>query len=294
MKIAIYGRFTERTDPEVLRKFMQFLAAEGIEYLIAVSYAVELESRMRDWEEVVKPYQLHDVSQLKGVDFAYSFGGDGTFLNTASQVHGRIPVLGVNFGRLGFLTSVTQETLHAATVALTKDMYRIDYRSGLIVESDPVGLFGRHNLGLNDLTIHKTQTNEMITVHTFINGEHLNSYWADGLIIATPTGSTAYSLSCGGPVLHPGSNAFVITPVAPHSLTVRPMVIPDDYVVSFGIETRTGKAMIALDTRTVEVDNKVEIAVKKSPEPFKVVKVLNSNHLENLRSRLMWGRDQRN
>lgn len=134
----------------------------------------------------------------------------------------------------------------------------------------------------------------MITVHTYINGEYLNSYWADGLIIATPTGSTAYSLACGGPVIHPGSNTFVITPVAPHSLTVRPMVIPDDYVISFGIETRTGKAMIALDTRTVEVPNNVEIAVRKANNPVKLVRVHNSNHLENLRDRLMWGRDSRN
>jgi NAD+ kinase len=294
MKIAIYGRLTDRTDFKVLHEFFAFLRAQRIGYLVHAPYALELEPRLDSWREHVAPCILEDGAQLKGIDFAYSFGGDGTFLNTVQNVNGKIPVLGVNFGRLGFLTTIMQDQLIHATVALTKDMYRIDLRSALVVESDPPGLFGPHGLGLNDLTIHKTQSNEMITVHTYLNGEYLNSYWADGLIIATPTGSTAYSLSCGGPVIHPGSNAFVITPVAPHSLTVRPMVIPDDYILSFGIESRTGKAMIALDTRTIEVENKTEIAVRKSPEPVKLVRVASSNHLENLRSRLMWGRDHRN
>ena len=294
MNIAIYGRLTDRTDPKVLSNFMQFLERKKIHYCVHEPFALELENKLEDWKLLVEPRMLNCPPEPEVLDFAYSLGGDGTFLNTVNYVKGLIPVLGVNFGRLGYLTTVTQAEIENATIALMKDMYRIDLRTALVVESEPLGLFGGHNLGLNDLTIHKTQSDEMITVHTYINGEYLNSYWADGLIIATPTGSTAYSLACGGPVIHPGSNTFVITPVAPHSLTVRPMVIPDDYVISFGIETRTGKAMIALDTRTVEVPNNVEIAVRKANNPVKLVRVHNSNHLENLRDRLMWGRDSRN
>lgn len=294
MKIAIYGRLSDRMDTKVIASFLQFLERKKIAYLVHEAFANDLVEKLEDWNLLVEPFPLTGEADPDEFDFAYSFGGDGTFLNTVNYVNGLVPVLGVNFGRLGFLTTVMHKDLEQATIALTKDMYRIDLRTALQVESEPIGLFGGHNLGLNDLTIHKTQSNEMITVHTYINGEYLNSYWADGLIIATPTGSTAYSLACGGPVIHPGSNTFVITPVAPHSLTVRPMVIPDDYVISFGIETRTGKAMIALDTRTVEVDNKVEIAVRRAHTPVKLVRVHNSNHLENLRSRLMWGRDSRN
>lgn len=294
MKLAIYGRLSDRMDTAVIGKFLQFLETKKIAYQVHESFGHDLAERLPDLRSRIEPFFFSGEADPDAFDFAYSFGGDGTFLNTVNLVSGLVPVLGVNFGRLGFLTTVMHEDLEQATIALTKDMYRIDLRTALQVESEPKGLFGGHNLGLNDLTIHKTQSNEMITVHTYINGEYLNSYWADGLIIATPTGSTAYSLACGGPVIHPGSNTFVITPVAPHSLTVRPMVIPDDYVISFGIETRTGKAMIALDARTVEVDNTVEVAVRKSNTPVKLVRVHNSNHLENLRSRLMWGRDIRN
>jgi NAD+ kinase len=280
MNIAIYGRLSDRMDLSVIANFFRFLEKLGIGYRVHDSFAHDLAERMPGWKDSVEPFLLGSDNALTTFDFAYSFGGDGTFLSTVNLVNGKVPVLGVNFGRLGFLTTVMHQD--------------IDHRTALQVDSEPKGLFGGQNLGLNDLTIHKTQSNEMITVHTYINGEYLNSYWADGLIIATPTGSTAYSLACGGPVIHPGSNTFVITPVAPHSLTVRPMVIPDDYVISFGIESRTGKAMIALDARTVEVDNSAEIAVRRADAPVKLVRVHNSNHLDNLRSRLMWGRDVRN
>ena len=210
-------------------------------------------------------------------------------------VRGIVPVLGVNFGRLGFLTTITQANLYNATEELMRDMYKVDLRTAIVVESNPKGLFEEYNLGLNDFTIHKTQSNEMITVHTYINGEFMNSYWGDGLIIATATGSTAYSLSCGGPIIHPNSGAFVITPVAPHSLTVRPVILSDDYVISFEIESRTGKAMVALDTRSQEINNKMEIAVRKAKEKIKLVRVASSTgYFNNLRGRLMWGRDSRN
>jgi NAD+ kinase len=294
MKLAIFGRITERTDLDLLARFFRFLQEKKVGYFVHYRYAEELEKGLADWQTWVAPHILTDESELDECDFAYSFGGDGTFLNTAMVVKGILPVLGVNFGRLGFLTTVTQEQLLAATTEVMKDMYRIDLRWGIEVDSHPSGLFGDYNFGLNDFTIHKSESNEMITVHTYINGEFLNSYWGDGLVIATPTGSTAYSLSCGGPIIHPNANALVLSPVAPHSLTVRPMVIADDCVISFSLETRTGRAMIALDTRTVTVDDKVEIAIRKSKQPVKMLRVQSTNYLDTLRGRLMWGSDKRN
>ncbi|MFM2375200.1 MAG: hypothetical protein RLZZ165_297 [Bacteroidota bacterium] len=294
MKLAIFGRITERTDLNFLSRFLRFLHEKHVEYLVHHRYADELEPSMPDWASLVEPFLLSDEKQLEGCDFAYSFGGDGTFLNTAMVVKGILPVLGVNFGRLGFLTTVTQEHLHAATLEIMKDMFRIDLRWGIEIESSPTGLFGDYNFGLNDFTVHKSESNEMITVHTYINGEFLNSYWGDGLVVATPTGSTAYSLSCGGPIIHPNANVFVLTPVAPHSLTVRPMILADDGVISFSLETRSGRAMVALDTRTVPVDDCVEIAIRKSSNPVKMVRVQSGNYLDTLRSRLIWGSDKRN
>jgi NAD+ kinase len=294
MKLAIFGRITERTDLDLLARFFKFLQEKKVGYLVHYRYAEELEKGLPDWQTWVSPHILEDEAELDECDFAYSFGGDGTFLNTAMVVKGILPVLGVNFGRLGFLTTVTQDQLLPATTEVMKDMYRIDLRWGIEIDSNPAGLFGDYNFGLNDFTIHKSESNEMITVHTYINGEFLNSYWGDGLVVATPTGSTAYSLSCGGPIIHPNANALVLSPVAPHSLTVRPMVIADDCVISFSLETRTGRAMIALDTRTVTVDDKVEIAIRKSKQPVKMLRVQSTNYLDTLRGRLMWGSDKRN
>ena len=294
MKLAIFGRITDRTDIPFLARFFQFLREKNVDYLVHYRYAEELEKVMPEHPELLAHNLLTDEVQLDDCDFAYSFGGDGTFLNTAMVVKGVLPVLGVNFGRLGFLTTVTQEHLFAATMEIMKDMYRIDLRWGIEIDSSPTGLFGEYNFGLNDFTIHKSESNEMITVHTYINGEFLNSYWGDGLVISTPTGSTAYSLSCGGPIIHPNANALVLTPVAPHSITVRPMVLADDCVISFSIETRTGRAMVALDTRTVPVSDKVEIAVRKSKDPVKMLRVQSSNYLDTLRGRLMWGSGKRN
>ncbi|MEM7038852.1 MAG: NAD kinase [Bacteroidota bacterium] len=295
MRIAIFGRLTERTDLQVLVRFFAYLNENDISYLVHYRYAKELERVLPDWANRVAPHLLTERQQLRSCAFAYSFGGDGTFLNTAMFVKGIVPVLGVNFGRLGFLTTIMQDRLHDATEELRRDMYKVDLRTAIVVESNPQGLFGDYNLGLNDFTIHKTASNEMITVHTYINGEFLNSYWGDGLIVATATGSTAYSLSCGGPIIHPNADSLVITPVAPHSLTVRPIILPDNYVISFEIESRTGKAMVSLDTRTEEIENRMEIAVRKSEEKIKLVRVASANnYLDNLRSRLMWGRDSRN
>ena len=295
MKIAIFGRITDNTDFGVLTDFFEYLRAEGIKYCINQSYAEAIKGHLKDWKKLVQSHTFSSQIELEDCSCVYSFGGDGTFLDTI-KITGplELPLLGVNFGRLGFLTSIMQAELKAATREIQRETYKIETRTAIVVESNPKGVFQEHNYGLNDLTIHKSRSNEMITVHTYINGEFLNSYWGDGLIIATPTGSTAYSLSCGGPIIHPTANVFVITPVAPHSLTVRPVIIPDNYVVSFEIESRAGQAMVAMDTRTELVKARTEIAIRKADFKVKLIRMSNGNYLNALRDRLKWGVDYRN
>lgn len=295
MKIGIFGRLTDNTDLSILVNFFAYLRQKGIRFIVYRNYARQLFERI---PESVNPENTPTFSQkeeLVKCKFLYCFGGDGTVLE-AVRFAGQMdkPILGVNFGRLGYLTSISQSELVPATEELLKDMYRIDKRSVLSVVSDPPGLFAENPYGINDLTIHKSNTNEMITVHAYINGEFLNSYWGDGLIVATPTGSTAYSLSCGGPIIFPSSATFAITPVAPHSLTVRPVIIPDDWVVSFEVEARSGEAMVALDTRTELVKAKTAIAVRKADFMVKLLRMSTAKHMDNLRRSLMWGSDNRN
>lgn len=295
MKIAIFGRLTENTDPTVLVSFFGYLHQRKIEFTLFEQYANELQKAYPGSFNTLQCSLFKTQDEIESFKFLYCFGGDGTILETVRFL-GRTdkPILGVNFGRLGYLSSVTPGKLINATEDLMEDKYFIDERSLLTVVSDPPGIFGDKNFGINDLTIHKSNTNEMITVHTYINGEFLNSYWGDGLIVATPTGSTAYSLSCGGPIIFPKAATFAITPVASHSLTVRPVVIPDDWVVSFEIESRSGEAMVALDTRTELVKARTSLAVKRADFTVRLLRNSTSQHVENLRRSLMWGSDNRN
>ncbi|MDX1907770.1 MAG: NAD kinase [Bacteroidia bacterium] len=295
MKIAIFGRVTDNTDVKNLASFFSWLKSKGIYGALYHEYAARLAQRAPGLLPPDDMPVFTHREELADYQFLFCFGGDGTVLE-AVRFAGATdkPILGVNFGRLGYLTSVTQHELIPAVEELMRDMYRIDKRSLLSVVSDPPGLFEGNPYGFNDLTIHKSKTNEMITVHTYINGEFLNSYWGDGLIVATPTGSTAYSLSCGGPIIFPSSATFAITPVAPHSLTVRPVVIPDDWVVSFEIESRSGEAMIALDTRTELVNVRTAIAVRRAPFQVNLLRMSTAKHVDNLRRSLMWGLDNRN
>lgn len=295
MKLAIFGRLTENTDLGVLARFFTWLDNRKLPYCLYADYAAQLAQRSPEHFPPDRAPLFRSREEVANCQYFYCFGGDGTILEAVRFLgQSSLPILGVNFGRLGYLASVSKDELIPATEDLMRNLYRIEKRSLLSVVSDPPGLFGENPFGINDLTIHKSKTNEMITVHAYINGEFLNSYWGDGLIVATPTGSTAYSLSCGGPIIFPSSATFAITPVAPHSLTVRPVVIPDDWVVSFEIESRSGEAMIALDTRTELVDTRTAIAVRQAPFRIKLLRMSATRHLDNLRRSLMWGIDQRN
>jgi NAD+ kinase len=293
--IAIFGRLTEKTDIQVLVRFFRYLWERQLTFSVYEPYFTQLLPHFPADFPADNLRLFNSREELVNFRCVYSFGGDGTVLEAVRFIGAlRKPILGVNFGRLGYLANITQNQVVEATEELLKGMYRIEERSLLHVSSDPEGLFGDFHYGINDLTIHKSNTNEMITVHTYVNGEFLNSYWGDGLIIATPTGSTAYSLSCGGPVIFPTSETFTITPVAPHSLTVRPVVIPDSWVLSFEIASRSGLAMVALDTRTEQVKSGTSLAIRKGDFKARLIRLHSTNYIANLRSSLMWGSDSRN
>ena len=296
MKIAIFGRITQTTDFEVLKAFFGFLQKNKVDYLVHESYANELLKQPSLEKEPSLLQQIFSQpNEVAGCNFFYSIGGDGTLLDAVRFVGNRgIPILGVNVGRLGFLASVSQYELESVTKDLLRDAWKVDLRSMITIETKPESIFGAYNFGLNEVTIHKSNSNEMIVIHTYVNGEFLNSYWVDGLIIATPTGSTAYSLACGGPIVTPQAENFLLTPIAPHSLTVRPIVLPDSYVISFEIESRSGQALVAIDSRTELVKDTFEIAVRKADFHTKLVKVSAAGYFHTLRTRLSWGLDTRN
>lgn len=234
-------------------------------------------------------------SEIRGkIDFLFSIGGDGTILDTLSLIQDSgTPVLGINIGRLGFLSSVSAEETMAAIDSLIKGHYSLDKRNLLRLESNK-SLFGDVNYALNELTIHKKDSSSMIIINTYLNGEYLNSYWADGLIIATPTGSTGYSLSCGGPIVSPHSGNFVITPIAPHNLNVRPIVVSDKNVISLEVEGRSQYFLASLDSRSVTIDSAIQLAVRKQDFTMNLVRLDHDNFLGTLRKKLNWGLDTRN
>jgi len=227
-------------------------------------------------------------------DFLISLGGDGTLLDTVSLVRDKnIPVLGINFGRLGFLASIGKGNLATAVASLVNRTFVIDKRSLVHLDANQP-LFGEVPYALNEFALHKTDTSPMIKIHTYLNGEFLNTYWADGLIVATPTGSTGYSLSCNGPVVFPESGSFVITPVAPHNLNIRPIVVPDNNVISFEVEGRAEHFICTMDSRKEIVEKQIQLAVKRESFTLSLVRLNENNFLQTLRSKLSWGLDTRN
>ena len=224
-----------------------------------------------------------------------SLGGDGTMLAAVSIVgDAGIPVAGINFGRLGFLASINKDDIEKRLSAIFDGEYDIEKRVLLSVKSPDSNLFGTKHFALNDITVFKSDSSAMITVRAKLNGELLNDYWADGLIIATPTGSTAYSLSCGGPIIMPGSNNFVITPMSPHNLNVRPVVISADSVLELEIESRSERYVLTCDSRTKSLDTSVKLIIQKADFEINLVRLRGEEYFETLRNKLLWGLDARN
>ncbi len=291
MKVAILGKpFTEALLPYIQKLFDE-LAAHRTDIIIVEYFKIYLQNHIKLPAEV-DTFRRGDP--LSGVDFVLSIGGDGTLLDTITYVGAKqIPIVGINTGRLGFLATVPFDQTALAIEALYQGQYTIDERSLIRAETDQE-IFDGINFGLNEFSILKTDTSTMIVVHTYIDGEYLNSYWADGLIVATPTGSTGYSLSCGGPVVLPQTNNFVISPVCPHNLNVRPLVVSDQSVLSFEIEGRSNNFLVSLDSRSKPVDSSVRIAVKRENFNARLVKIAGVHFLTTLRTKLNWGFDKRN
>lgn len=293
MQVAIFSRKFKKKDLPYLQDLFDVLFEEHIIPFIYEPYFDELKEVV-DFRREVGIFENHLDFSVKKIDFFITMGGDGTILDALTLVQDSgVPIVGINLGRLGFLASIEKKRIREAILSLQKGMYTIQERTMLYLESN-FPLFNGQPFALNDFTLLKRDTSSMITVHTYINGAYLNSYWADGLIIATPTGSTAYSLSCGGPIIFPGSGNFVVTPVAPHNLNVRPIVIPDDSVLTFEIEGRTENYLCTLDSRFDVVTVQHQLAIRKNDFSARIVQLHDVHFMETLHKKLAWGTDARN
>lgn len=292
MKAAIYSRIFDAEHKEEVQLFFDELEQQQIEPVIYQPFYEQIKTDIRIPAET-QTFQLSE-DLTDEIEFIISLGGDGTLLDTITLVRDKkISIMGINFGRLGFLASIGRNEVKSAVKAIARRTYVNDSRTLIHVDAD-MPLFGNIPYAMNEFSIHKQDVASMIKIHTYLNGEFLNSYWADGLIVATPTGSTGYSLSCNGPVVFPDSGSFVITPVAPHNLNVRPIVVPDTNIISFEVESRTDKIICALDSRREIVHKNVTLAVKKEDFRINLVRLSENNFLQTLRNKLTWGLDKRN
>jgi len=292
MKIAIYGREFNNSVLPFVQDVFDALQHFGIETIVYKKYYEFIQDKVK-LAPHLEVFENH-LELENNADVLISLGGDGTLLDTLALVRkSGTPIIGINFGRLGFLASVNKNEIKNAIAALVNKEFSIDKRSLLNVESKH-NLFGDENFALNDITIHRRDNTAMMIIHAYMNDEFINSYWADGLIIATPTGSTAYSLSCGGPIIFPSSQNFVITPIAPHNLNVRPVIIPDDVSLRFEVEARSAKFLVSCDSRTATVDRSVKITISKAEFYINLIRLNNESYLTTLRNKLLWGIDTRN
>ncbi|WP_420571828.1 NAD kinase [Kordia sp.] len=294
MKVGIYGQFYHQDSGEYVTYLLENLHHFGVEIYFEKKYYEIFTEKVAVTEsyEVFESYEDLDES----FDLFFSIGGDGTILRTITLVQDlNIPILGINTGRLGFLATIQKEEIKDAISKIISKEFTVIERSVLAVETSPINEdIAAMNFALNEVTVARKDTTSMITVKTHLNDEHLNSYWADGLIVATPTGSTGYSLSCGGPVITPNNNSFVLTPIAPHNLNARPLVIPDHTTIRLEVSGREDKHLISLDSRIATVNINSEITIKKAPFTVKLVELEGQSFLKTLRKKLLWGEDKRN
>jgi NAD+ kinase len=292
MKAAIYSRILEQNQHESVQVFFDELERQKITPLIFENFFEQIKNII-NLPADTKVFSLSEHISSE-VEFMISLGGDGTLLDTVTLVKDKgLFVMGINFGRLGFLAGIGRNEIRAAVQAIAKRTFVIDKRAMIHLDAD-LPMFGEIPYGLNEFSIHKRDTAAMIKIHTYLNGEFLNTYWADGLIVATPTGSTGYSLSCGGPIVFPDAGNFVITPVAPHNLNARPIIVPDDNVISFEIESRSDDVICALDSRREIVGKNVSLAVRKEIFTLNLLRLSENSFLQTLHDKLTWGLDKRN
>ncbi len=295
MKVAVFGRYyNNTTTPSSVEILFNFLIKNNIDAYIETQFHQLIESENHG----IKDFQNYKTfSELdNSFDFLVSIGGDGTILRSTIFVKDLgIPIIGINTGRLGFLATIHVDEIEIAIQNIIDGKYKLSERSLLSVETSPENKdITALNFALNEVTVSRKNSTSMITVDTFLDGAYLNSYWSDGLIVSTPTGSTGYSLSCGGPVITPGANNFVLTPIAPHNLSARPLVIPDDVEIELKVDSREEQHLISLDSRIATLDNGTTIKIKKADFKIKMIDLLDESFLSTLRKKLLWGEDKRN
>lgn len=293
MKAAIFGKNYKEGFKDSIIEFFNIIKGFKCEVMIYEPYY----DFIREFSKFdPKPDKLFNgvLSKDDAVDIVFSIGGDGTFLESVSYVRDLdIPIVGINSGRLGFLANISQEEIPTALQAIHEKKYSIEDRTLLEINSDKE-IFKSFNFALNEITVQKRDSGSMITIKVFLNGEFVNTYWADGLILSTPTGSTAYSLSLGGPIVVPGSQNFILTPIAPHNLTVRPIVVPDDNEITIEVAGRTDNYLVSADYKSEIVEKNTKLTIKAANFKVKTIRVENHSFFNNIREKLSWGIDKRN
>ncbi|NRT11751.1 NAD kinase [Flavobacterium sp. 14A] len=294
MKIAIYGQYYQNSTEPIIKDIFVFFNRNNVELVIEANFLEMLYDKeiiQRDYKTFSSHTELDS-----SFDILLSIGGDGTILRAATLVRNSgVPILGINAGRLGFLATVQKENIASFLQIVIDKQYTLSKRTLLSLSCSPTNeALQDINFAMNEITVSRKDTTSMITIDTYLNGEFLNSYWADGLIISTPTGSTGYSLSCGGPILTPDVKSLVITPIAPHNLNARPLVIPDDTEIELRVSGREENYLVSLDSRITSVGNDSILTIRKTAFKINMVEIPEATFLKTLRSKLLWGEDKRN
>ena len=292
MKVAIFGRKVNKSTSQTFMEVISVLESFGWTVLLEKNLKKLLLSKNKI-NDLYLSFESHEDIKSE-TDLIISIGGDGTFIKTINFIKdSNIPLLGINIGRLGFLSNISKNNIQEALSLIKDKKYVFQKRSLLMVETEN-DLFGKNNFALNELTIHKKDSASMIKVNASLNHNFLNTYWADGLIISTPTGSTAYNLSCGGPIVTPGCQVHMITPIAPHNLNVRPLVVPDHMPIELSIEGRNRKFLLSIDGVSMGIKQGEKITIKKADFMINVIKFEDNNFLDTIRNKMHWGIDKRN
>ena len=294
MKIGIYGQFYHKDPEKYIQLILEALQKNGAEVFIEEGFLKIIEQH----EGISTP--VSSIETFKTLDTSYDFflsiGGDGTLLKSVTYVQNLgIPIVGINTGRLVFLATIPKETITNSIQNLMEGKFKISEKSLLTIETSPSNKeLTPLNFALNEIAVNRKNTTSMIKVDTTVDGEFLTSYWSDGLIVSTPTGSTGYSLSCGGPVMDPAATSIILTPIAPHNLNARPLVLPDSSVLTLKVSGREESYLVSLDSRIATLTNDTLITIKKAPFTIKMVQMENSSFIKTLRDKLLWGEDKRN
>ena len=294
MKIGVYGQFYHRDSETYIQTVLDVLQTKGVKIVVEDKFLKSINKH----KDISNNYS--NVSSFTKIDKSYDFfisiGGDGTLLKSVTFVKNLgIPIIGINTGRLGFLATIQKEKISESLQQILNENYSISKRGLIVVSTAPkIAEIEGLNFALNEIAINRKNTTSMIKVETSVDSEHLTSYWSDGLIVATPTGSTGYSLSCGGPIIAPSTSSIVLTPIAPHNLTARPLVIPDSSTITLKVSGREKSYLVSLDSRVATVKNNTIITIKKASFYIKLVQLKEDSFIKTLRNKLLWGEDKRN